>query len=256
MSGPWLHVVGLGEDGPDGLSLAARAALEAAELLVGGERHHRLTAPLEVERLTWPSPFDALTETLAARKPARVVVLATGDPLWRSVGATLAAAFPAEEVAFHPHVSSYQLAAARLGWPLEDCETLTAHGRPVAALAPFVQPGRRLLILAAGPETPGEVARLLTDLGWGDSPMTALAHLDGPEEARFDARARDWTAEPPALHVLAVECRPGPDAVIAPATRSPLVSTSRPSRRGPSRCSHTASRAARISGPQPGSPRP
>ena len=36
---PWLTVVGIGDDGLAGLSPAARALVETAELLVGGERH-------------------------------------------------------------------------------------------------------------------------------------------------------------------------------------------------------------------------
>ncbi|GAG29907.1 unnamed protein product, partial [marine sediment metagenome] len=36
---PWLSVVGIGEDGLEGLSAAARALLGSAEVLVGGERH-------------------------------------------------------------------------------------------------------------------------------------------------------------------------------------------------------------------------
>ncbi len=56
----WLHVVGIGEDGMAGLSSAARAVVEGAEVIVGGERHHHLSDAVTAERIGWPSPFDAM----------------------------------------------------------------------------------------------------------------------------------------------------------------------------------------------------
>ena len=61
-----------------------------------------------------------------------MVVLATGDPLWFSVGARIGRAIPASEITFHPQLSAFQLASARMGWSLADVETLTVHGRPVS----------------------------------------------------------------------------------------------------------------------------
>ena len=64
MTGAWLYVVGVGEDGLAGLGAAARAAVERAEVLVGGQRHLSMVDDDGRERLTWPSPFDALLEVL------------------------------------------------------------------------------------------------------------------------------------------------------------------------------------------------
>ena len=63
----------------------------------------------------------------------RLVVLATGDPLWFSVGARIARALEPGAITFHPQLSAFQLAAARMGWSLADVETLTVHGRPGGA---------------------------------------------------------------------------------------------------------------------------
>ncbi|RMH42779.1 MAG: precorrin-6y C5,15-methyltransferase (decarboxylating) subunit CbiE [Alphaproteobacteria bacterium] len=215
MTEPWLAVVGIGEDGIDGLRPAARAALESAEVIIGAERHHRLSDRITAQRIAWPSPFDALLDVIRGLRGRRVVVLATGDPLWYSVGARIARAFPGPEVVFHPQVSAFQWAACRLGWSLADLETLTAHGRPVAQIAPFVQPGARLLVLTTGADTPAEVAELLVSLGYGPSRMTVFGHLGGPEESRFDGTAAGWSARVPDFNTLAVECVAGPEAVIA-----------------------------------------
>ncbi|WP_299836237.1 precorrin-6y C5,15-methyltransferase (decarboxylating) subunit CbiE [uncultured Jannaschia sp.] len=212
----WLHIVGIGEDGLTGLTPAARAVVEAAEIIVGGDRHHTLSDAVTAERVAWPSPFDALIDRLRAYRGRRVVVLATGDPLWFSVGARIGRAVPPAEIAYHPQLSAFQLAAARMGWSMADLETLTVHGRPVHQMIAFIQPDARLLILTTGAETPAQIARFLTERGFGQSRMTVLANMGGPEEARFDDTARDWDRVVPAFNTLAVDCVAAPDAALLP----------------------------------------
>ncbi|MEM6276031.1 MAG: precorrin-6y C5,15-methyltransferase (decarboxylating) subunit CbiE [Pseudomonadota bacterium] len=212
----WLHIVGIGEDGMDGLSPATRAIVEAAEVIVGGERHHVLSDAVTAERVAWPSPFDALIATLQSFKGRRVVVLATGDPLWFSVGARIGREIAPDEITYHPQLSAFQLAAARLGWSMADVEQLTVHGRPVEQMIAFIQPGARLLILTTGAETPGQIARFLTERGFGASPMTVLAAMGGEDEARFDGTAESWSHEVPAFNTLAVDCLASPDAALLP----------------------------------------
>ncbi|MBP1806704.1 precorrin-6y C5,15-methyltransferase (decarboxylating) subunit CbiE [Rubellimicrobium aerolatum] len=217
---PWLHVVGLGEDGLAGLAPAARGLVMGAEVLVGGARHHRLTEKAEGERIAWPSPWDAMLGVLEGLRGRRVVVLVTGDPLWFSGGERIVAAFPGE-VAVHPHPGAFQMAAARMGWSLDGVECLTAHGRPVGRVLPHLAPGARWLVLVNGPETAGELARLLVAQGWGSSRVVALSHLGGPGEARVEGTAGGWSGETPALCTLAVECIPGPGARVLGRTGLP-----------------------------------
>ncbi|MEM9230728.1 MAG: precorrin-6y C5,15-methyltransferase (decarboxylating) subunit CbiE [Pseudomonadota bacterium] len=203
----WLDIVGIGEDGLAGLSPAARAVVEAAEVIVGGERHHALSADITAQRLAWPSPFDAMIDTLCSLKGKRATVLVTGDPLWYSVGARILKAIPADQVTFYPQLSSFQWAAARLGWSLADVETLTVHGRPVEQAIRYFAPGARLLILTQGAQTPREIAELLTEHGYGESRLIVLGALGGPKEDRSDSTARNWSGDAPAFHLLAVECQ-------------------------------------------------
>ncbi len=216
MSDRWLHIVGIGEDGMEGLSAATRAVVEAAEIIVGGDRHHRLSDNVTAERVAWPSPFDALIDLLTSHRGRRVVVLATGDPLWFSVGARIGRSIPPSEITYHPQLSAFQLAAARMGWSLADVETLTVHGRPVEQMIAFIQPDQRLLILTTGAETPARIARFLTERGFGASPMTVLASMGGVEERRFDGIAESWDHEVPAFNTLAVDCVAAPDAALLP----------------------------------------
>ncbi len=219
MTKPWLHIIGIGEDGMEGLSASAKAALNQADVLVGDERHLAMVPADCRERLAWPSPFSALIETIEALKPRHVAVLATGDPLWFGVGSTFAKHIPMAELCVYPALSAFALATARMGWPLAECEMLSLHGRPFPLLQSAIQPGARLLILAHDGETPAKVAAALCQRGYGQSRITVLELMAGPDEARIEGTAADWgsrTVEP--FHTLAVECVANRDAALLPRT--------------------------------------
>ncbi len=213
---PWLHIVGIGEDGMDGLTPSTRAVVAAAEVIIGGERHHALSANPTADRLAWPSPFDALIGQLKDLKGRRVVVLATGDPLWYSVGARIGRELDPNEISYHPQLSAFQLAAARMGWSMADVETLTVHGRPVEQMIAFIQPDQRLLILTTGSQTPAQIAAFLAERGFGQSRLTVLANMGGEDEVRIDGTAHGWNETVPAFNTLAVECVAAPDAALLP----------------------------------------
>lgn len=217
----WLHIVGIGEEGLNGLLPTARAVVENAEVIVGGERHHDLSASVQAERLSWPSPFDALIDQLMALRGRRVVVLATGDPLWYSVGARIGRAVPADEIQFHPQLSAFQHLACRMGWSLADVEALTVHGRPAEQIVPFFAPNARLLLLTTGSETPWQVSKLLNANGYGASRITVCAAMGGESEARFDGTAADWAHDVPAFNAMAVECIADENAAILPLSGLP-----------------------------------
>ena len=206
MSKAWLNIVGIGEDGLAGLSVAARTAVKGADVLIGGTRHHALAEGVQAERLTWPNPFDAMIDRIEKLRGKQVCVLVTGDPAWYSAGVKIASHFAPDDVCIHPHVSAFQLAAARMGWALQDAVTLTVHGRPLQNIAPEVMPGAKLIVLTQDAHTPEQIARLLVQHGFGCSRITALSHMDGPEETRIDGTAADWSGRPADFHTLCIEC--------------------------------------------------
>jgi precorrin-6Y C5,15-methyltransferase (decarboxylating) len=212
----WLSIVGIGEDGLDGITPAARARVDQAEVLVGGARHLAMIADDHpAERLPWVPPMAAGAKAVVARRGQRVCVLATGDPLWFGIGARLAGMVPHDERTIIPAPSAFSLAAARMGWPLGDIETVTIHGRSLDLLRVHVAPGARLLAMTSDGQTPAQVARVLCDMGYGESPITVLEHMGGTAENRVEGIAKDWPHQTMAdLNTLAIECRAGPDAVI------------------------------------------
>src|SRR5262249_11961328 len=189
--------------------------IQQAETLVGGDRHLAKVSNGTAERLTWASPLKLTIDEILKRRGRRVVVLAAGDPLWFGIGVTLLRAVPAEETRIVPGVSAFALACARLGWPLAEVECLTLHGRSFAFLNGVVAPGARLLLLSHDGATPGAVAKALAALGYGSSPLTVLEHMGGAEERHQSGIAEAWTLDKvPALNTIAVECIPGPNAVV------------------------------------------
>ncbi|WP_338698575.1 precorrin-6y C5,15-methyltransferase (decarboxylating) subunit CbiE [Streptomyces sp. Q6] len=213
---PVVSVVGIGADGWPGLPESSRTVLVAADVVLGGPRQLALLpADCAGARVPWPTPLrPAVPGLLAAHAGRRIAVLASGDPMFYGIGRTLVETAGADVVHVLPHPSSVSYACARLGWPLEDTEVVTAVGRPVDRLAAALHDGRRVLVLSAGADTPAEIAALLTDRGFGPSRMTVLEQLGAEAEAAYDGVARDWKAAPgDPLNVVAVDCRRAPDAL-------------------------------------------
>ena len=203
----WLSIVGIGEDGVDGLSAAARGLVSAAEIVFGGKRHLGLAAPLiRGAARPWPSPFDGAAAEVGNHRGRQVCVLASGDPFHYGVGAVLARTIDANEMIVVPAPSAFSLAAARLGWSLAETTLLSVHGRNLDLIRPHLQPGACILALTSDGDGPAALARLLADSSFGSSQLTVLEALGGARErirtttaAAFDLGAID------ALNTLAIE---------------------------------------------------
>jgi precorrin-6B C5,15-methyltransferase / cobalt-precorrin-6B C5,C15-methyltransferase len=215
-SAAWLSIIGIGEDGLDAVAPAGRALIEGAEVLVGGDRHlAMIPASHKAERLTWRTPLSDTVADLAARKGRAVCVLATGDPMSYGIGVTLGRAFGRDALTVLPAPGAFSLAAAHLGWPLEEVTRLTLHGRPLSLLSAHLEPGARLFILSENAETPAQVAGLLTAEGYGASSVVVLEHLGGPKQRVIEGVARGWDIPAGAdLNTIAVLLQPEPGAAI------------------------------------------
>lgn len=211
---PWLSIIGIGEDGVDGLSSAARAIVAGAPLVMGGERHLALAAPLlKGEAVAWPKPFAAAYGEIAKRRGRPTVILASGDPFHHGIGSRLAEMFGREELSCIPQPSAFGLAASRMGWGLEETAQVSLHGRSLARLARYLQPGAKILALSWDAATPHAVAHLLCERGLSDAAITVLEALGGPRERMREAKAGtfDFRDVDP-LNLIAVLVPAGPAA--------------------------------------------
>ncbi|MBD1548938.1 precorrin-6y C5,15-methyltransferase (decarboxylating) subunit CbiE [Roseibium aggregatum] len=214
MTTRWLTLIGIGEDGF--LPEAARRLLAEAEVVYGSARHFELVDDLAGKQKAWPSPFSAVYNELNDLRGRPVAVLATGDPQWYGIGSTLARKFAAEEIRVVPAPSAFQLAAARIGWALQDVEAISLHGRPVETLNGFLYPGAKIIALTSNGETPKTVADSLASLGYGRSRMTVLEHMGGEKERIVSGSADDWCETVADFNTLALEIVADPGTAFRP----------------------------------------
>jgi precorrin-6B C5,15-methyltransferase / cobalt-precorrin-6B C5,C15-methyltransferase len=201
MAQKWLAIVGIGEDGLPGLTPIAQYLVAQAQVMVGGDRHlAMLPADDRREKVRWSSPIENSIQEilrhrgqpLAAHSKRSVCILASGDPLHYGIGTTLLRQVAIEEMTIIPAPSAFSLACARLGWSLTEVETLSLCGRNPALLRAALYPGARLLVLSEGSQTPGIVAQLLAESGWGNSQLTVLERMGSEHEQIISGRAADW----------------------------------------------------------------
>ncbi|EUA27248.1 bifunctional cobalt-precorrin-7 (C(5))-methyltransferase/cobalt-precorrin-6B (C(15))-methyltransferase [Mycobacterium intracellulare] len=201
-------VVGIGADGMAGLAEASRAELRRATVIYGSQRQlDLLDDTVPARRREWPSPMLPALKALPVDDDIHVV--ASGDPLLHGIGGTLIRLHGPEKVRVLPHVSSVTLACARMGWNVHDTEVISlVTAQPHTA----VRRGGKAIVLSQGKSTPTELAALLNAHGRGDSQLTVLERLGGPDEHRRDGTARDWAGGAPGhvddLNVIAVRYLP------------------------------------------------
>ena len=212
---PWLTIIGIGEDGWDGLSATAHNAIQSAQHIIGSTRTLAMLPTTAAQHHEWPQPFSAVVEQLKPLHGQPTVILATGDPMNYGVARKILTFIPKSEVNIITHLSAFSLAAARMGWSLPDCDCFTIHGRPAANLETYIQPDARLLILTEDETSIAEVCRRLVARGFETSEITVLENIGGPKEriTSFIGNAIpqvDWSP----LNSVAVHCKASPEAKI------------------------------------------
>ncbi|MDH7803115.1 MULTISPECIES: precorrin-6y C5,15-methyltransferase (decarboxylating) subunit CbiE [unclassified Rhizobium] len=217
----WLSIVGIGEDGLEGLGGNAIAAIEAAEVVFGGKRHLELAAAaIRGEARPWPVPFDAEMSDVVALRGSKVCVLASGDPFFYGVGVTLLRRIDAEETVCYPSPSAFSLAAARLGWALQSVDCVSLHGRSIDLLRPHLHLGARIIALTSDERAPALIAELLASSGFGQSEFVLLEALGGQRERRRLVRAADFAFDDiDPLNVVAVDVVAAEGARVLPFTQ-------------------------------------
>lgn len=215
---PWLTLIGLGEDGPAGLPPASRDALDAAEVVTGAARHLALLPGLGDRARVWPVPFAEGIAPLLALRGRRVAMLVSGDPFWFGAGSVIARHLAPGEWRALPAPSTFALAAARLGWPVETTLCLGLHAAPLERLRPHLAPGLRAVVTLRDGAAVAELARYLAAQGFGDSRLWVLESLGGPRERVRAATAGAFDLEGVAHPVAAAVEVAGPGAALGRAS--------------------------------------
>ena len=202
----------------EGLSSVALQLIRSAELVVGGARHLELASELiRGRRLAWPSPISDAFPEIERHRGRAVAILASGDPFHFGVGKQIAAFVQADEFICLPQPSAFSLAAARMGWPLQDVSLVTLHGRALNGIIRHLQPGARVLALSWDNATPRKLSELLTTHRMGKSRMTVLEAMGGARERIRHATASNFDIEEiQPLNTIAIEMVAELEAIIIP----------------------------------------
>lgn len=228
---PWLHIIGFGEEEmphipPCEVVIGPDRAIDRLKTEVGndlsreageGDRSYGGGGGPKLESWRSPKLTDMIAQ-IAEHRDTPTVLLASGDPLWFGMGATLMRHLAPDEYRITPHASSFQYAASRLRWPLQHVVTLSAHGRPAELIHPHITPGNRILALTTDATTAPHVAKLLTERSYGRSLLTALENLGGPDERITTAEARAFDQAIGDFYVIAIDCVADSGAPLLPPT--------------------------------------
>jgi precorrin-6Y C5,15-methyltransferase (decarboxylating) len=221
---PVVHVVGVGLAGAASLTPSLLSLVESATILIGAQRHldafgyllaakslsaRSSSAKPSSEKLlsettleAWPlgdftQVFASLRSRLKSDPEARAVVLASGDPLFFGLGRLLLAAFPAEQLVFHPQVSAVQLAFSRLKLPWQDATLVSVHGRDEQLLISAIRRGDHKIAVLTDPVlTPEAIARLISALDLPiDYQMWVCENLGAADERLSLHSPRQWRSQ-------------------------------------------------------------
>ncbi|MEX0695175.1 MAG: precorrin-6y C5,15-methyltransferase (decarboxylating) subunit CbiE [Rhodospirillales bacterium] len=211
-------VIGIGEDGPEGLGQTAREALSGATQIAGAKRHLAMLPDTDKRpRHAWGKDLIADINKLATlAEQETVCVLASGDPLQHGIAVRMIDTLGVDAVRVLPHPGAFALSAARMGWSLSDpmLTCISVHAEPFAALRRAIQPNVRLLILSRNGDSPQAVTETLNAMGYGTSPVTVLEHIGGASEKRTDGFASaGFAGSFQNLNTVCVHCIATGDAV-------------------------------------------
>ncbi len=180
-------VIGVGAQGPAGLSSTLLQRITRADQLWGSKR---LLAywPDHPHQIVIGADIAGRVQNIDRSGTKRIVVLASGDPGFYGIVGTLLRVLPAEALEIVPHVSSLQLAFARVGLPWSDAILVSAHSRPLSEIVGWARRAPKLGVLTDRRHTPAVIARTLLGAGLPDCRAIVAENLELPGEQITDTR--------------------------------------------------------------------
>jgi precorrin-6B C5,15-methyltransferase / cobalt-precorrin-6B C5,C15-methyltransferase len=177
-----IHIIGMGDDGLAGLTSSARQLVDAAQLLVGPESALQKIPPSNSERLVVGSNLDEVVEKVGRAGTKRVVVLASGDPLFYGVARYLCDKLGKDRFEVVPHVSSMQLAFARVKESWEEALLTDLANRPLDQVVEKIRVATKVGLFTTDAAPPKSVAKALLDRRIDYFSAYVCENLGSPDE--------------------------------------------------------------------------
>lgn len=173
-----MKMIGIGDNGKDGLVQQYLEWIDECDVLVGGERHLNFFPDVKGEKVVIKGGLKPLIEKLQHEK-RKVVILVSGDPVFYGLGGVLAKKLP---VTIYPYVSSIQLAFSKMGESWQDAYLTSLHGRSIVGFAQRIDGRKKVAILTDETNSPAAIAKYLKDFGMLEYDAFVAENLQGEQE--------------------------------------------------------------------------
>jgi len=205
-----LVIVGIGDDGLAGLTEASRRVVAEADLILGSPSMLRLVEGLPARKVELdPDMPAALRQVREAVRVPRPVLISSGDPLFYGVARYLCDRLGKDQFEVVPHVSSMQLAFARVKESWEDAYLTSLAGRPLAAVVDRIRTAEKVGLFSSDEHPPSRLARALLDRGIDYFRAYVCENLGSPDERVTQAELAELVgAEFDPLNVLILVRKP------------------------------------------------
>ena len=160
---PRIHIVGIGDDGIDGLTPYARQLIDQAEVLIGPSALLNKTPASKAQRIAVGGDLEELKQAIAGLKDHRAVMLAGGDPLFYGISRYLTDSFGKDRFEIVPNVSSMQLAFARVKENWDDAYLSNLATQSLDRVVDSIRTAERVGLFTTESIPPAVVAEALLD---------------------------------------------------------------------------------------------
>jgi|688.fasta_scaffold08512_3 precorrin-6Y C5,15-methyltransferase (decarboxylating) len=179
-----IPVVGMGSDGLAGLSALEKDALAIADCILAPSNSLALLDSLSAEKVPLGTDLNLTHGLIQDRlgKSQKLVIVVSGDPLFYGLAGWLCEKFGKDRFEILPHVSSMQLAFARIKERWEDAYLGNLQTLPVERLLDLARTLGTLGLFTTPEVGPDVVARLLLERGLHGFNAYVCENLGTPRE--------------------------------------------------------------------------
>lgn len=171
-------MIGIGDNGANGLLPQYIDWINNCDVLVGGERHLAFFPHFNKEKKIIKGGLSKLVDELQ-QETRNVVILVSGDPLFFGLGGVLAKKLPLE---IYPYTSSVQLAFSKMQESWQDAYIVSLHGRSIKGFAQKIDGRKKVAILTDDNNTPQAIATYLKHYGMTEYEAFVAENLEGENE--------------------------------------------------------------------------
>lgn len=177
-----VHIIGIGDDGVEGLTATARSLIESAEVVMGSAQSIAAIGKSSAEKIEIGADLDAVVEDIQAHEDRRTVVLATGDPLFYGMARYLCDRAGKERFEIVPNVSSMQLAFARVKESWDDAYLANLTGQDLSRVVERIRTAETVGLFTTESSPPAVVAQALLDSRIDYFSAYVCENLGAPDE--------------------------------------------------------------------------